>query len=123
MDRCRSRPPVCRRYQRAAELLGRRWSAAVIRATMEGPARFTEIRSSVDGLSARLLAERLRELEAAGLMERRERGGGVVEYRLTPKGEAPLAGRPRDRGVGRGLGRGAEDGQPSPPAPARAAPR
>ena len=88
MDRCRPRTPVCHRYQRAAELLGRRWSAAVIRATMEGPARFTEIRSSVDGLSARLLAERLRELEAAGLMERRERGGGIVEYRLTPKGEA-----------------------------------
>jgi DNA-binding HxlR family transcriptional regulator len=88
VDRCRPRTPVCHRYQRAAELLGRRWSAAVIRAAMEGPARFTEIRSSVDGLSARLLAERLRELEAAGLMERRERGGGIVEYRLTPKGEA-----------------------------------
>lgn len=88
MDDCRSRPPVCHRYQRAAELLGRRWSAAVIRATMEGPARFTEIRSSVDGLSARLLAERLRELESAGLMARRELPGGAVEYRLTPKGAA-----------------------------------
>lgn len=88
MDPCRSRPPVCRRYQRAAELLGRRWSAAVIRATMEGPARFTEIRGSVEGLSARLLAERLRELEAAGLMERRALGGGAVEYRLTEKGQA-----------------------------------
>ena len=55
---------------------------------MEGPARFTEIRGSVDGLSARLLAERLRELGAAGLMERHERGGGVVEYRLTEKGQA-----------------------------------
>ena len=60
----------------------------MIRATMEGPARFTEIRGSVDGLSARLLSERLRELEAAGLMERRELRGGAVEYRLTPKGEA-----------------------------------
>jgi DNA-binding HxlR family transcriptional regulator len=88
MDDCRSRPPVCHRYQRAAELLGRRWSAAVIRATMEGPARFTEIRGAVDGLSARLLAERLRELEGAGLMERRELDGGGVEYRLTPKGQA-----------------------------------
>ncbi len=88
MDPCRSRPPVCHRYQRAAELLGRRWSAAVIRATMEGPARFTEIRGSVNGLSARLLAERLRELESAGLMERRELGGGAVEYRLTDKGHA-----------------------------------
>ena len=88
MDPCRKRPPVCQRYQRAAELIGRRWSAAVIRATMEGPARFTEIRTSVDGLSARLLAERLRELEEAGVMERRELGQGAVEYRLTPKGEA-----------------------------------
>jgi len=88
MDDCRSLPPVCNRYQRAAELLGRRWSAAVIRATLEGPARFTEIRGSVDGLSARLLAERLRELESAGLMERRELGGGAVEYRLTAKGAA-----------------------------------
>jgi DNA-binding HxlR family transcriptional regulator len=88
MDHCRQRPPVCHRHPRAAELLGRRWSAAVIRATMEGPARFTEIRGSVDGLSARLLSERLRELEAAGLMERRELPGGAVEYRLTPKGEA-----------------------------------
>jgi DNA-binding HxlR family transcriptional regulator len=88
MDDCRSLPPVCHRYQRAAELLGRRWSAAVIRATMEGPARFTEIRGSVDGLSARLLAERLRELEGAGLMERRALPGGAVEYRLTAKGAA-----------------------------------
>lgn len=88
MDDCRQLPQVCHRYQRAAELLGRRWSAAVIRAAMEGPARFTEIRGSVDGLSARLLAERLRELEGAGLMERRELGGGAVEYRLTEKGQA-----------------------------------
>ena len=86
---CRQRPPVCQRYQRAAELVGRRWSAAVIRAALEGPVRFTEIRSSVPGLSARLLAERLRELEAAGVLERRERpGGGVTEYRLTEKGAA-----------------------------------
>ena len=60
----------------------------MIRATMEGPARFTEIRSSVDGLSARLLTERLRELESAGLMERHERPDGATEYRLTQKGEA-----------------------------------
>ena len=88
MDRCRQRPPVCHRYQAAAELLGRRWSAAVIRATMEGPARFTEIRSSVDGLSARLLTERLRELESAGLMERRARTDGAPPYRPPPKGGA-----------------------------------
>jgi DNA-binding HxlR family transcriptional regulator len=88
VEPCRPRASVCPRYQRAAELLGRRWSAAVIRVTMDGPARFTEIRSSVEGLSARLLAERLRELEAAGLIERRAVGANAVEYRLTPKGHA-----------------------------------
>jgi DNA-binding HxlR family transcriptional regulator len=91
MDRrCRQFPGVCPRYQRAAELLGRRWSAAVIRAAFEGPARFTEIRTAVPGLSARLLAERLRELETAGVLERVERPEtpGVVQYRLTSKGAA-----------------------------------
>lgn len=88
MRRCDHRSPVCHRYQRTAELLGRRWSAAVLRVTLDGPARFAEIRGSVDGLSARLLAERLRELESAGLIERRELGAGAVEYRLTEKGRA-----------------------------------
>jgi DNA-binding HxlR family transcriptional regulator len=88
MDGCGRHQPVCHRYQRAAELLGRRWSMAVIRVALEGPARFGEFRQSVDGLSARLLAERLRELEDAGLIERVPVGPRVVEYRLTRKGEA-----------------------------------
>ena len=88
MGGCSRRPPVCSRYQRTAELLGRRWSAAVLRVVLDGPVRFTEIRSSVDGLSARLLSERLRELETAGLLQRRELAGGAVEYRLTEKGRA-----------------------------------
>lgn len=88
MDGCGRHEPVCRRYQAAAELLGRRWSAAVIRVALQGPARFGEFRASVDGLSARLLTERLRELEEAGVIERRAVAPRVVEYRLTPKGEA-----------------------------------
>lgn len=60
----------------------------MLRVTLEGPVRFTEIRTAVDGLSARLLAERLRELEAAGLIERRPLEAGAVEYRMTPKGKA-----------------------------------
>ena len=90
MGPCEDRPPVCGRYQRAAELVGRRWTAAVIRVTLDGPARFTEIRRSVPGLSARLLTERLRELEAEGLVERLPVAGtpGLVEYALTPRGRA-----------------------------------
>jgi DNA-binding HxlR family transcriptional regulator len=80
--------PVCPRYQRTAELLGRRWSAAVIRVAMDGPVRFMEFRRAIDGLSARLLAERLRELEAAGLIGRHPVGPRSFEYRLTPKGLA-----------------------------------
>ena len=81
------RPSVCPRYQSAAELIGRRWSAAVIRVALDGPARFSDFRAAVDGLSARLLAQRLRELEAAGVIVRRPPGGRSV-YQLTDKGRA-----------------------------------
>jgi DNA-binding HxlR family transcriptional regulator len=85
--RCRERPLVCTRYQQAAELVGRRWSAAVIRCALDGPVRFTEIRAAVPGLSARLLAERLRELEGAGILERLALNApSVTAYQLTPKG-------------------------------------
>lgn len=80
--------PVCPRYQRAAEMVGRRWTAAVIRVTLDGPARFTHIRERVEGLSPRLLTERLRELETAGVLHRVPVPGGGAEYRLTPKGLA-----------------------------------
>ncbi len=60
----------------------------MIRVTLDGPARFTHIQERVDGLSARLLSERLRELETAGIMERRPRPDGAVEYHLTQKGLA-----------------------------------
>lgn len=87
------RPCVCPRFQHAAELVGRRWTAAVIWVALEGPARFGEIRRSVPGLSARMLAERLRELEAEGLLARQTRSGDpqLTEYALTSKGRA-LAG-------------------------------
>ncbi len=78
---------VCPRFQSAAELIGRRWSAAVIRVALDGPARFSDFRDAVDGLSSRLLAQRLRELEAAGIISRRPPGGRSL-YQLTDKGRA-----------------------------------
>jgi len=89
MDRrCQQREPVCQRYQRAAEIVGRRWSAAVIRVAFDGPVRFSEIRSAIEGLSARLLTERLRELEEEGIIERDPAAGATGAYRLTAKGRA-----------------------------------
>ena len=80
----------CPLYHRAIEIIGRRWSGAIIRALLTGATRFTQVRSIVPGLSDRLLSERLKELEAEGIVERRVLPYTPVriEYRLTPKGEA-----------------------------------
>ena len=60
----------CARFQSAIELIGRRWSGAILVAMQAGATRFSEIRDRVPGLSDRLLSDRLRELEAAGLIAR-----------------------------------------------------
>ncbi len=80
----------CPRYQRAVEIVGRRWSGAVLRAMFGGASRFGEIREAIPDLSNRMLSERLRELEAEGIVERvvvPERPVRV-EYRLTEKGRS-----------------------------------
>jgi len=81
---------VCGRYARAADLLGKRWSVTVVAVLSDGTSRFNGIRHAVPGISPKLLAERLRELEAAGILERRVVASTPVsiEYVLTPKGRA-----------------------------------
>jgi len=78
----------CPRFHRAIELVGRRWTGAIIRILLGGPRRFSEIAAGVPGLSDRLLAERLRELEAEGVLERVVDTGTPVrvEYELTKAG-------------------------------------
>jgi DNA-binding HxlR family transcriptional regulator len=70
-----ARPPVivdeaCRSFQAAIEIVGRRWTAAVLRSLDLGAVRFGEIRCRVDAISDRMLALRLKELEAEGLITR-----------------------------------------------------
>lgn len=79
---------MCPRYEWAVELLSKRWTSLILRALMDGPRRFTEVRDYVPGLSDRLLSERLQELEAAGVVERRvyPQRPVVIEYDLTEKG-------------------------------------
>ncbi|MGA2528872.1 MAG: helix-turn-helix domain-containing protein [Acidimicrobiales bacterium] len=71
-------------------LLGKRWSGLIVGTLLSGPARFTQISRQVRGVSERVLSERLNELTAAGLIERRVLAGPPVgvEYRLTQRGEA-----------------------------------
>jgi DNA-binding HxlR family transcriptional regulator len=80
--------PVCPRYHHAVELIGRRWTGAVVRLLTERPHRFSELLAQVPGLSDRLLTERLRELENEGLVIRTVQPGPPVrvEYTLTDKG-------------------------------------
>ena len=85
-----SRPRCCSLYHRAVELVGKRWTGAILLVLMDGPLRFSEIGQLVPDLSDRLLSERLKELEAEEIVERRVRGGSPVrvEYSLTRKGRA-----------------------------------
>jgi DNA-binding HxlR family transcriptional regulator len=82
------KPEFCPRYHQAVELIGRRWTGAVLRVLMNGTHRFGEVRAAVPGLSDRLLAERLRELEAEHIVQRRVVPGPPVrvEYELTQQG-------------------------------------
>ncbi len=81
---------LCPKYEYAMGLLGKRWSGLILRALMEGPCRFNELLSTVEKVSDRVLTERLRELEAAGLVERKVYPESPVriEYSLTEKGRA-----------------------------------
>ena len=83
--------PVCGRYHAAADLLCKRWSVSVVAVLVEhDPVRFNQLRDAVPGITPKLLSVRLRELEAAGVIERRVTASVpvLVEYRMTPKGLA-----------------------------------
>jgi DNA-binding HxlR family transcriptional regulator len=87
----RHREACCGLYHRAVELVGKRWTGAILLVLMGGPLRFSEIRQLVPDLSDRLLSERMKELEAEGIVARRVLGGSGpvrVEYALTDKGRA-----------------------------------
>ncbi len=79
----------CPKFQAAVELIGKRWTASIVRALLTGTTRFSEVQELIPGLSDRLLSQRLRELEAAGLVERTVIPATPVrvEYRLTSMGE------------------------------------
>jgi DNA-binding HxlR family transcriptional regulator len=74
--------------RRAADLLERRYAIAVLWASASGAARFNEFRQAVAGVPSRTLTERLRDLERAGVLERRliPASPPYAEYRLTERG-------------------------------------
>jgi DNA-binding HxlR family transcriptional regulator len=82
-------PQVCQLFHQAIEVIGRRWTGAILRVAGVRPLRFCEFKEAIPELSDRLLTERLKELEEVGLIVREVSTGRPVQvtYRLTPKGE------------------------------------
>jgi DNA-binding HxlR family transcriptional regulator len=83
----------CAQFHAAVELIGSRWTGAIVRAMLTGVRRFSDIKQVIPGLSDRMLSERLKELEAEGLVAREviPETPVRIEYHLTEKGQA-LAG-------------------------------
>ncbi|MFC4535532.1 winged helix-turn-helix transcriptional regulator [Sphaerisporangium dianthi] len=79
---------VCARFHAALELIGARWTGAILRAVFTGSHRYAQIKLAVPGLSDTMLASRLRTLESEGLVERTVLASSPVqvEYHLTEKG-------------------------------------
>ncbi len=88
--RCRTCQTLPEEVARAADLLGRRWMLAILwAAAEEGAVRFNEFKQALEGIPPRTLAQRLTELEDAGVLERQvvtDARPPRVEYRLTPAG-------------------------------------
>jgi DNA-binding HxlR family transcriptional regulator len=76
-------------FHQAVELVGKRWTGAILFALIERPHYFAELRDSIPGLSDKLLSQRLRELEEEGIVERSVHPGSParVSYALTEKGQ------------------------------------
>jgi DNA-binding HxlR family transcriptional regulator len=84
------RPSCCPHFHRAVELVGKRWTGAILYVLLKSdrPMRFSEIGHAVPDLSDRLLSERMKELEASGIVERHVTATSPikVEYELTERG-------------------------------------
>jgi DNA-binding HxlR family transcriptional regulator len=81
---------LCPYFHEAVELLGKRWTGAIVHSLLGGPMRFSELTHAIPQISDRLLSMRLKELESCGIVTREVYEGAPVrvEYELSPKGRA-----------------------------------
>ena len=86
-------PTLCARFHRASELIGRRWTGAIIFVLLKSRCRFATLRDAIPDITDRMLSERLQELEHEGILERTviPETPVRVEYALTRKGRALAA--------------------------------
>jgi DNA-binding HxlR family transcriptional regulator len=92
MDKVNRRSKTAKTYgqfcglARSLDVVGERWTLLIVRELLPGPMRYTELKTSLEGIATNLLAERLRTMEANGIVERRLEGAGVA-YALTAWGQ------------------------------------
>src|SRR5687768_7265743 len=81
---------LCGRFHEAVELIGARWTGAILQVLLGGPVRYADLRAAVPEISDRMLCERLRGLEAADIVVRTvsDEPPVRVDYQLTAKGRA-----------------------------------
>jgi DNA-binding HxlR family transcriptional regulator len=81
-------PELCTRFHHASELIGRRWTGAIIFVLLRSRCRFATLREAIPDITDRMLSERLQELEDEGIVERTVVPDTPVrvEYALTKKG-------------------------------------
>ena len=81
---------LCPKYEKAFEILGKRWTGLIIKVMMDGPKRFSDVSSEIPNISDRMLGERFKELEGLGIIKRNVYPETPVriEYELTEKGRA-----------------------------------
>lgn len=79
---------LCPKFESAFQLLGKRWTGLIVRVLLDGPKRFKDISALIPNVSDKVLAERFKELEAAGILLRNVYPETPVriEYSLTEKG-------------------------------------
>src|ERR687887_2237597 len=89
-ERSVEKPELCRRFHHASELIGRRWTGAIIYVLLRSRCRFATLREAIPDITDRMLSERLQELEHEGIVERTVVPDTPirVEYALTKKGRA-----------------------------------
>lgn len=83
-------PALCQRFHRAIELIGRRWTGAIVYLLLRKRCRFATLRDAIPDITDRMLSERLQELEQEGIVDRTvvPETPVRVEYALTKKGRA-----------------------------------
>ena len=88
MDTIETKAAFCPRFHKAIEQIGSRWTGVIIQALANDVRRFGDLKSTIPGLGDRMLADRLKELQVDGIVERTviPETPVRVEYRLTEKG-------------------------------------